>query len=184
VPSPVGHALGGIAFGWAAAPRAGWRAAVVLAAVAVAPDLDLLVGDHRGISHSIGAAAIVGVVAAMLWSAFAPPALPPSRDALRRTGRRDAARWAAAVALAWTSHVALDWLSNDTRAPIGVMALWPFTQEYYKAPFEIFPPISRRYRVPQFWIHNAMAVLVELAILGPVAILAVRRSRRGRGARR
>jgi membrane-bound metal-dependent hydrolase YbcI (DUF457 family) len=169
VPSPVGHALGGIACGWAAAPRAGWRAAVVLAAVAVAPDLDLLAGDHRGISHSVGAAVIVGIVAATLWSAFAPAAL-----------RRDTLRVALCATLAWASHVALDWLSNDTRAPIGVMAFWPFTQEYYKAPFEVFPPISRRYRVPQFWIHNAKAVLVELVILGPIAALAVRRSRRRR----
>ena len=54
-------------------------------------------------------------------------------------------RWGAAVALAWASHILLDWLSNDTRPPLGVMALWPFTREYYKAGIEIFPPVSRRY---------------------------------------
>ena len=42
-------------------------------------------------------------------------------------------RWALAVALAWGSHILLDWLSNDTRPPLGVMALWPFTRDYYKA---------------------------------------------------
>jgi membrane-bound metal-dependent hydrolase YbcI (DUF457 family) len=166
MPSPIGHALGGIAFSWLAVPRRNWNAAAAVALLALAPDLDLLVGDHRGISHSLGAALVAGAAA---WSAFALTPL-----------RRDAGRWAAAVALAWASHVALDWLSNDTRAPIGVMALWPFTQEYFKAPFEIFPPISRRYRVPQFWTHNATALLVELAILGPVAAIVVRRSRRHR----
>jgi membrane-bound metal-dependent hydrolase YbcI (DUF457 family) len=178
VPSPVGHALGGIAFGWRAAPRAGWRGALVLAAVAVAPDLDLLAGDHRGISHSVGAAVAAGAAAWCLTRFASPVFRVPT--ALRPTGPRDSARWGLAVALAWTSHVALDWLSNDTRAPIGVMALWPFTQEYYKAPFEVFPPISRRYRVPQFWLHNAKAVLIELVILGPVAAIAVRRFREGR----
>lgn len=157
MPSPVGHALGGIAIGWCAVRRPEWRAAAVLAAVAVAPDLDLLVGDHRGISHSIGAAILAGAAAGILT-------------------RR--ASWALAVALAWSSHVALDWLSNDTRAPVGVMALWPFTADYYKAPLEIFPPVSRRYRVAAFWLHNLKALVVELLVLGPLTLLAVRARRR------
>jgi hypothetical protein len=73
------------------------------------------------------------------------------------------------VAIAWLSHVVLDWLSNDTRPPIGVMALWPFTHDYYKAAIEIFPPVSRHYWESRFVAHNVRAVIVELAILGPVA---------------
>ena len=167
MPSPVGHALGGIALGWRAVPRAQWRAALTLAAVAVAPDLDLLVGDHRGISHSVGAAVIVGVVAAILWSAFAPPAL-----------RRDTLRVALCATLAWTSHVALDWLSNDTRAPIGVMALWPFSDGFYQSSLFLFDAISRRYWLPQEFIwHNLRAALRELVILAPLAHVAWRLGR-------
>src|SRR5215207_7432035 len=124
MPSPIGHALGGMAIGWAAAPRRNWHAAAVLAAVAIAPDLDLLVGDHRGVTHSLGAACVAGAVA---WAVSRNP------------------RWAHATSLAWASHVGLDWLSNDTRPPIGVMALWPRGRENYKAAIEIFPPVSRRY---------------------------------------
>src|SRR5215218_2709078 len=130
MPSPIGHALGGIAIGWAAVPRTNWRTAAVLAAVAIAPDLDLLVGYHRGITHSLGAACVAGAVG---WAV--------TRQA----------RWGLAVGLAWASHVALDWLSNDTRPPIGVMALWPMTRDYYKASIEIFPPVSRRYGEARFW---------------------------------
>jgi membrane-bound metal-dependent hydrolase YbcI (DUF457 family) len=163
MPSPIGHALGGIAIGWAAVPRRNWHAAAVLAAAAIAPDLDLLVGDHRGITHSLGAA---GVAGAVCWAACAV------------TGRRNAARWAAAVALAWASHIALDWLSNDTRPPIGVMALWPMGREYYKAAIEIFPPVSRRYGEARFWTYNLRAAIMELAILGPLTILVLRSLKR------
>jgi hypothetical protein len=158
MPSPVGHALGAIAVGWKIVPHHRWRDAAVLALVAIAPDLDLLVHDHRGMSHSLGVAVLAGLAAS---AAAAPPL------------RRDRLRWGLAVALAWASHVALDWLSNDTRPPIGVMALWPFTRDYYKAPIEIFPAVSRHYWETRFWIYNAKALIVEVAILGPIAALIV-----------
>jgi len=156
MPSPIGHALGGLAAGWPAT-RQNQRAALILAAIAIAPDLDLLMGGHRGISHSLGAACAAGLAA-----------LAVSRQP----------RWALAAALAWGSHVLLDWLSNDTRPPIGVMALWPITHTYYKAAIEIFPPVSRRYWEHRFWMYNLRAVVVELAVLAPIAALVVRGGRR------
>ena len=153
MPSPIGHALGGIAIGWHVSPSQKLRTAAVLAAVAIAPDLDLVFGTHREISHSIGAALAGGLVAVV---ATRSP------------------RWGAAIALAWASHVLFDWLSNDTRPPIGVMALWPFTRDYYKASFEIFPPVSRKYWESRFWIYNLRAVVMEMVILGPACLLALR----------
>ena len=168
MPSPVGHGLGGIAVGWLAAPRQNREAAFVLAAVAIAPDLDLVFGTHREASHSIGAAVLAGLIA-----------LAVARFA-RSASWRDAMRWSGAVALAWLSHVVLDWLSNDTRPPIGVMALWPFTQAHFKAAIEIFPPVSRRYWESQFWLYNLRAVLAELLIVGPIAALVLWSARRAR----
>jgi hypothetical protein len=168
MPSPIGHALGGIALSWGAAPRRNWNAALVLTAIALAPDLDLLVGDHRGISHSIGAAVIAGLVAAAVWSsAFAASRL-----------RRDTLRVALCATLAWTSHIILDWLSNDTRPPIGVMALWPMTRDYYKASIEIFPAVSRQCCGTRFWLYNSRAVVVEGLILTPLMLLALRATKR------
>ena len=152
MPSPVGHALGGIVAGWSAAPRHNVRTAILLAAAAVAPDLDLLIGNHRGISHSVGAAAVAGAVGWIVTKQRA---------------------FGFAVALAWWSHAFLDWLSNDTRPPLGVMALWPFTSEYYKSGVEIFPPVSRRYWEPRFWIYNLRALVFELIVLGPPALVCV-----------
>jgi membrane-bound metal-dependent hydrolase YbcI (DUF457 family) len=161
MPSPVGHALGGIAAGWTVAPRRDRSTAVLLAAIAIAPDLDLVFGTHREISHSVGAAVIAGLVACAIAS-------------------RGRTRWGAAVALAWASHVCLDWLSNDTRPPIGIMALWPITHDYYKAAIEIFPPVSRRYWESRFWVYNLRAVVAELAMLGPIAAFVLWRTRRAR----
>jgi membrane-bound metal-dependent hydrolase YbcI (DUF457 family) len=152
MPSPIGHALGGIAIGWHATPRQNLQTAAILAAVAIAPDLDLVFGTHREISHSIGAAVAAGLVA--LIATRSP-------------------RWGLAIALAWASHVLFDWLSNDTRPPVGVMALWPFTRDYYKAGIEIFPPVSRRYWESRFWLYNLRAVVAEVVILGPLFVLSV-----------
>jgi membrane-bound metal-dependent hydrolase YbcI (DUF457 family) len=156
VPSPIGHALGGIAAGWRIVPRRDLAAAAILAAVASAPDLDLFFHGHRGPSHSVGAAMVAGAVA---WAVTRHP------------------QWALAVAFTWSSHVLLDWMSNDTRPPIGVMALWPFTREYYKAGFEIFPAVSRRYWLAEFWVYNLRAVLTEGLVMGPIALLVLWRRR-------
>ena len=154
MPSPVGHALGGLALAWHLVPRGNRHAALVLAGIAIAPDLDLLVGDHRGISHSVGAAAVAGLIALAVTRNW---------------------RWALASAIAYASHVLFDWLSNDTRPPIGVMALWPFTYDYYKSNVEIFLPTSRRYWESRFWVYNLRAGLAEIAILGPIVFLVTRR---------
>jgi hypothetical protein len=165
--------LGGIAAGWGSAPRRDVAAAAILSAVAIAPDLDLLVSTHRAETHSIGAAVIAGAVAwVVARSVVAAAPLPPA-PGLRRTGRRDALSWAVAVTLAWASHVLLDWLSNDTRPPFGIMALWPLTREYYKASVELFPATSRQYWLAEFWIDNLKAVVVETAILGPIAAVVI-----------
>lgn len=132
----------------------------MLAVVAVAPDLDLLVGDHRGFSHSVGAACIAGAIA---WVITRRP------------------RWGAAVAIAWASHVLLDWMSHDTRPPIGVMAFWPLTRDYYKSSLDVFPAVSRRYWLAEFWVYNLKALLVEFVILAPIAAIVVWLTPRNRG---
>ncbi|HEX9366798.1 MAG TPA: metal-dependent hydrolase [Vicinamibacterales bacterium] len=154
MPSPVGHALGGIAAGWIVSPRHDRTAVWTLAALGAAADLDLLIGAHRGPSHSLGASLIVAVI---VWASTR------------------SWRWGAAAALAWASHVLLDWLGEDTWAPIGIPALWPFSRAYYQSPLVIFPSVSR-----QYWRHwelvyfNAKALAVELIVLLPLVAGVVR----------
>lgn len=133
--------------------------AVVLCAIAgAAPDVDFLWGRHNQETHSLFAAVAAGLVV-FAW-------------------KRNA-RLALAVTLAWTSHVLFDWLGSDTTPPLGVMALWPFSSEYYFSNAFFFEAISRRYWLDNFISHNVWAVTRELLILGPPLALAwwLRRAR-------
>ena len=190
MPSPIGHALAGLAAGWVVAPASTDRPVrvargVVFVVAATAADLDLLVGMHRGPTHSLAAAVLAGIVA-WLWYGR------------RRAGhdgaplRRDAHRMAAAVAAAVATHTLLDWLGADSSPPVGLMALWPFSRDYYASHLDLFLAISRRYGRPDFWPSNFHAVAREALILVPVAAMVwiwtvrrrVSRTRGGDGGRR
>src|SRR4051812_34061480 len=111
MPSPLAHALGGIAAGWLVAPAASGHATRVrlaaFAAAGAAADLDLLAGGHRGPTHGLGAAVLVGIV---VWA-----------SGTRAGGSAAVAgRFALAVGLAYASHTLLDWLGRDTSPPIGL----------------------------------------------------------------
>lgn len=168
MPSPVGHALAGVAVGvFAAGPRALVRsldppaarrpvdtamlALLPFAALGALPDVDLLFGVHSMYTHSVGAMLAVLFVARVVTGAW---------------------RWAIAASLAYGSHILLDWLGHDTTAPIGVMALWPLTPDYYQSTLHLFLPISRRYWVDGFLAHNLTAVAREFLAVGPLAALA------------
>ena len=65
-------------------------------------------------------------------------------------------------------HCLLDWLGTDTRDPIGIMALWPFSVAHYQSTWHLFDAISRRYWLPeQFIWGNLRAAAREAAILLP-----------------
>jgi membrane-bound metal-dependent hydrolase YbcI (DUF457 family) len=166
MPSPVGHALGGLIVGLATANRsdplassasAGLKTGrsyrlkndlTMCAIAACLPDLDFLWGRHNMETHSVGFAVLIGV-AMLAWSR--------------------SARLGVACALAVISHVLFDWLGSDDTPPLGVMALWPLSREFHFADAFVFEAISRRYWLPNFVPHNVLAVARELAILGPVA---------------
>jgi hypothetical protein len=119
----------------------------------VAPDLDFLWGRHNMETHSLGAALAAGAVA------------------LAVTRGRDL-RLVLAVTLAWASHVLLDWLGSDTVPPLGVMALWPFTTSFSFADAFVFAAIKRDGALGELVIVNGLAVVREVAILGPAAAAA------------
>ena len=161
MPSPVGHALGGLTAAFvlnACARRPSLTPPLLAAAalIAVVPDLDLLAGSHRTYSHSLGAVAIVFVVC---WLALR---------------LRDSSLAAAtALTAAYASHIALDWLSKDTSHPAGLTALWPFTATYYQSGLNLFGEISRRYWLPEEFIFgNLRAAGWEILLVGPCLLAA------------
>lgn len=183
MPTPIAHGLGAIAAGSLVAAassralrrtgsRCGFEAAVArlgprlglagVAGVGVLPDIDLLFGMHRGVTHSLGATLLVAAIGA----AVAPGARLPA---------------ALTTAAAFASHMCLDWLGTDPSPPHGIMALWPWTTEFYLSDAQLFMRICREHWMLECWRHNFLAVCRELAMLGPVtlaALLVARRSLR------
>jgi membrane-bound metal-dependent hydrolase YbcI (DUF457 family) len=126
--------------------------------VGAAPDVDFLLPiPHRGPTHSVGAAVIVLLVA---W---------PLLAWRRSHWSGSPGRMALALAAACASHTLLDWLGADSSTPRGLMALWPWTSTYYISGLDVFNAVSRRYWLPGFWRSNTVAVLREIALLGPAA---------------
>ena len=169
MPSPFGHSLAGLAVAWAAdlipgdrawrtAPataswyrRAGNGLSVGCAALAMAPDLDLLFTRHRTYTHSIGAVLIVGVLVA----AFAPKA-----------------RWRVSLmcAAAYASHLLLDWLGIDLYPPPGLQALWPFDSGWYISGLDLFRQTRRGHLFTSpVMTQNLLAIAQEMAMLLPIA---------------
>ncbi len=125
--------------GYAVARRQGPpRPALLLAAVALAnaPDFDFLPGlllgtpgvFHRGVSHTLLAAVVVGVVVGVVarWRRCA------AGPALR------AGVWAGAV---YGSHLLVDCVTTDAKAPHGVRILWPLSDAHWIAPVTLFNEI-------------------------------------------
>ncbi len=121
MPSPVAHVGAALAVALALAPtdaRPSARVAGVAAFASIAPDLDILLAAvhpaglawHRGPSHSLVGAALVGAACAA---------------AGRVSGR---AAWATVV-LAAVLHVPFDWSTGDPGAAVryGVPWAWPFS---------------------------------------------------------
>lgn len=165
MPSPIGHALGGMAIGALIAGRPGWRIAGVCALAGALPDLDFLLPlQHRGPTHSLGAAALV------FAGTFTILAL--------RSRAGHALRTASAVALAYASHVLLDWLGADSSTPRGVLAFWPMSDVFYVSGWDVFNAVDRRYWIPGFWTRNALALARELVILVPLVAISALAGRR------
>ena len=172
MPSPIGHALAGLATAWAADLLPGDRASrippataslyvragngltLVCAALAMAPDLDLLLAGHRTLTHSVGATFCVALFAAAMAVNAGRPVL----------------RVALTCAAAYASHLLLDWLGADTSRPYGLRALWPFSDAYYISGLDIFRQTARTdITTPSVIEQNLLAVAQEIAILAPIA---------------
>jgi hypothetical protein len=171
MPSPIGHALGGLAAAWAVdlipgdrewrtAPesaswfkRAGNGLTLTCVGLGMAADLDLAWVTHRTVTHSVGAVAFAGVFAA----------------ALAANTHRPIARVALMCAAAYATHLLLDWLAVDLSEPRGIQALWPFRFDWFISDVDLFRQTERRHLVSAAtMLKNSKAILGELVILGPL----------------
>jgi inner membrane protein len=170
----IGHVAVGMAAGRHLARRAGMASAtgpmIVLSALSLLPDLDV-VGfaagipygapfGHRGASHSLLAAAVVGVVA-MIAAATWRPAREVGVGALRV---------GITVAIVVATHGVLDAMTDGGK---GVALLWPFSTERFFLPWRPIPvaPIGVG-MVSARGVYVALIEVVEFAPLVAYALLA------------
>lgn len=182
MPSPLAHVGAALALVVALGPPAARVSPRVLAAAAfasVAPDLDILLAVvhpaglawHRGPSHSLVGAALIGVLCA--WGA-------------RVRGR---AAWASVVTAALL-HVAFDWTTGEPGAPAryGVPWAWPLSGDKAIDPTPWFGAfrIDAAGFLANMWGRHAASVYLREAgtVVGLVSIaLMVRALRRIRAPR-
>lgn len=163
MPSPVGHAIAGVAIALAAEPALRRRrvpmyfqtAVFVLAALAALPDADLLYPPlHRAVTHSVGSALVVLIIATVVTGWV--------------TGKR-ALHFGLLCGLAWASHILLDWLGADPTPPRGIKALWPFSDQWFISGVDLFRGTERRHLfTTASVVYNLKAVAQEVAILAPI----------------
>lgn len=173
MPSPIGHVMAGIAVAWTAdlipgqrawrvAPesasrfrRAGGGLTLICGALAVAPDLDLLFGGHRAMTHSLAAVIFVWLFAA----------------ALAANAERPIVRVSLMCAAAYGTHLLLDLLGVDRIPPHGIQILWPLDHDWFISGIDVFRQTERRsiLSAPSM-LQNVKAIAQELFVLGPLLV--------------
>lgn len=168
--TPIGHSLAALGLFYATGSkpvkedtrRLGWF--ILLANL---PDFDfipgILIGDpgrfHHGISHSIGLALIIFMLA-WWWNR---PKLANSRLAT------------AFIAFALVgSHLLLDWLTWDPPGynEQGIPFLWPWSDMYYLAPQTLFLRVERQNLLSaETLTNNLTGLVIEVAVLVPLVLL-------------
>jgi membrane-bound metal-dependent hydrolase YbcI (DUF457 family) len=165
MPSPIGHALSGVAVAWIAdlmpgrpTGRSGYpaisRLSLACASLAALPDVDLLLPiAHRTVTHSLGAVVAVGLV--MIIAAAV-------------TGKVTV-RIASTCVAAYASHLLLDWLQADPTPPYGLQLLWPLSSTWFISGWNVFRATDRQHFLELATMkRNVVAVAQELAILAPI----------------
>ena len=161
MPSAFAHAAVGASLAAGLPRRRRLVVAVALAVLAAAPDLDVMglwLGipyahplGHRGLTHSLFFAAVVGLASFPLW---------------RRAGLERPRHAAALVFLALASHGLLD---TFTDAGLGVGLLIPLDDERYFAPFR--PLLTSPLSIWGFFSPRGLEIVGnELLWIGPLVV--------------
>jgi membrane-bound metal-dependent hydrolase YbcI (DUF457 family) len=171
MPSPVGHALSGLVAGLAVSQRKKKVCRIMLGFVflTVLPDFDFLPGwlagqpnlFHRGFSHSLLMAVIIGVTVGLVVKASGRGKFMPS---------------AVAGFSLYALHIVLDLFSVDHSVPRGFQVLWPFDSGYYIAPYGLFLDITRSPTGDGFFqslfnSNNYRAIINEVVVFLPALLM-------------
>ncbi len=176
MPSPIAHSLVGyLIYRVASRPFDRQKRYIILLYLLVAniPDLDFLPGIfvgnankyHHGISHSIGFSLIFALGCYII---------------LRLLRHGYARKYVTIFSCLYFSHIIIDYLTkapgNSYGDPVGAQFFWPFSNEYYIAPFAFFSIIhfqggsASEFVFSLLSLNNLMAISVEFIILSPILL--------------
>jgi inner membrane protein len=132
------------------------------AGLAMLPDADVLmvafgtadagVLGHRGASHSLPLALVIGLLIAYVMQRHGWPVV----------------RTAVMASVAVASHAVLDLLGEGGR---GLPALWPFVEMRFQSPVRIFPDAPRW--PATLWGPGLTNIAVEMLVFSPITIHAL-----------
>lgn len=179
---PIGHSFAALTIWTLAQPKGSlrpkWREGLLACCLANTPDFDFSVvwflgwpiDAHRGPTHSIGFALLLGAGVALV------------RRWLGRTSQaaRETLLWSAVI----FSHVLLDLIAYDMAPPNrGIMVWWPFTTRRFLSSWTMYPVT---FMDKQGWAMAAgvgLVLVMELALFGSLWLAALWwRARAWRGA--
>jgi inner membrane protein len=142
------------------------RTLLAFAALSALPDMDVFVvalgasdagaGGHRGASHSLFVAAVIGVLVALYARRHAWPVV----------------RTAVAATLAVASHGLLDAIGEGGR---GIPLFWPFSDARFMSPWRVLPDAPRGLQLLSR--HGLLEVCIELLVFLPMTAFALWPSR-------
>jgi membrane-bound metal-dependent hydrolase YbcI (DUF457 family) len=113
--------------------------------------------QHHYFSHSIPFAAAVTILCILVLKAL--------RD-------EHSVRNGLILGLMYGTHLLIDLLTEDGSRPYGIPLLWPITTHHSFSPYVIFYSIHRGNWHQVFSWHNIVGLVIEIAVLLPVAGLA------------
>lgn len=166
--TPVAHSLMGITlyilFNRSPLKLKEWGWIFFAAWVASLADFDFLLGlftddysmYHRGVSHSIGICFIVSLI---LWAFF------------RKKCGFSSFKFFCFILVLYGSHLVIDFFTRDNWPPNGGPFLWPFSNEYYKSPIDLFLNADRSSWEKVFSWHNLRTLILEILIFGTLLYL-------------
>lgn len=170
MPLPLGHSLMGYTIAESSRSKISrnvWMNIFIFVLLANLPDIDYLPGYLEGFPnryhhheiHSLGFAALMGLVGGLVY--------------LRMAGKF----WACFLPIffAVSSHLLLDLLTEDFSEPRGMMLFWPLNSEFYDCSWKIFKAVDKSndssdFFISLFTLHNLHVVLIEFAIMLPLAL--------------
>ena len=118
--------------------------------------------QHRAVTHSVGAVAIVTILAAVVTGQV-------SWKVQSTKFKVQSWRVTLMCGAAYATHLLFDWLAIDNNPPRGLQLLWPFSDGWFISGVDLFIQTERRRFLTLDTLRiNLTAMAWEMLVVSPV----------------